>query len=225
MNRKNRMTTWFKKHWRWAALNVFALGTALYVLTQGTSWFRDTSGFDRMLESGKWALRFLLFCLAITPLNTYFGWRNGIPLRKPAGLWAFGFTVLHVALLLAEEDGYGWRIVSFPLQPVIVLGLAGLIILTLMAVTSNQRAMKWLGKRWKRLHRLVYAAGGIVIFHAILATYGKKVALGDPDAIYEINLYMVILIVLLGLRVPFVRGAIQQLKDTSVFPLRREDTG
>lgn len=219
------MTTWFKKHWRWAVLNLFAVATAVYVLTQGTSWNTGTGGFDRMLESGKWALRFLLFCLAITPLNTYFGWRNGIPLRKPAGLWAFGFTVLHVVHLLAEENGYGWRMVSFPPQPVIVLGLVGLIILTMLAVTSNQRAMKWLGKRWKRLHRLVYFAGGTVVFHAILATNGKKIALSDPDTIYEINLYLVILIVLLALRIPFVRGATQQIKHVPTLPLRRGDAG
>lgn len=49
--------------------------------------------FDPLFEhSGKWAVRFLLLCLLMTPLNTLFGWRAALRLRKPAGLWAFGFA-------------------------------------------------------------------------------------------------------------------------------------
>jgi sulfoxide reductase heme-binding subunit YedZ len=216
---------WIHKHWRWLILNLFGLGTAIYVVTQGNRSWSAINEFDPMLESGKWAVRFLLFCLAITPLNTYFGWRNGIPLRKPAGLWAFGFASLHVILLFTEEDGYVWSRVSFPMAPFIVLGLIGLIILTLLAVTSNQQAMKRLGQKWKRLHRLVYIAGGAIVAHAVLATNTKKMFLRDPEAIYELNVYVVILIILLAARVPRIRGAIQQLKNVQVFPLRRGDAG
>ena len=58
--------------------------------------------FDSGLESGKWAVRFLLISLSSTPLNTYFGWSSAIKLRKSAGLWAFGFACLHVFYYLRE---------------------------------------------------------------------------------------------------------------------------
>ena len=51
-----------------------------------------------LISSGKWAIRFLLLCLLMTPLNTVLGWRGAIKLRKPAGLWAFGFAVAHFVL-------------------------------------------------------------------------------------------------------------------------------
>ncbi len=50
-----------------------------------------TADFEPMVESGKWAVRLLLVSLLMTPLNTLFGWRSAIRLRKPAGIWAFGF--------------------------------------------------------------------------------------------------------------------------------------
>jgi methionine sulfoxide reductase heme-binding subunit len=211
---------WLRIHWRWAALNLFALGFMIYVFRQvGRSW--RIADYDPVLESGKWAVRFLLLCLTISPLNTYFGWRNGIPLRKPAGLWAFGFASLHVGLLLTEIESPGLSYLTLPMQPFIALGLSGLTILSALAITSNQRAMRWLGKRWKRLHRLVYAAGVAVILHAVLAGESKRIMLNDPDVIYELNLYAVILAVLLALRIGFVRGAIQQLKHIPMFSLRR----
>jgi sulfoxide reductase heme-binding subunit YedZ len=58
--------------------------------------------YDSLLvSSGKWALRFLLLSLLMTPLNALFGWRNAVKLRKPAGLWAFEFGAIHFLANLA----------------------------------------------------------------------------------------------------------------------------
>ena len=164
-----------------------------------------------MLESGKWAIRFLLVCLSMTPLNRYLGWSSAIKLRKPAGLWAFGFAVLHVVAYIRDTQ-FTWLALSMP--SFIVLGMLGLLILAALAVTSNRWAMRRLRKNWKRLHKLVYLAGNLVVFHAILATaVSKKIGARDPQAIHELKVYLALLIVLLGVRIPLVRRALGRLPD------------
>ncbi|MBI5304534.1 MAG: ferric reductase-like transmembrane domain-containing protein [Chloroflexi bacterium] len=201
--------TWFKSNWRWAALNLFAVSVLTVVLTQGSTDWSATHTFDPELESGKWALRFLLICLAMTPLNLYFGWNSASKLRKPAGLWSFGFAIVHVAYYILE-DQLSWLV--FPTQLFILLGLLGLLVLGALAVTSNRWAMRRLGKNWKGLHRLVYFAGNAVAFHAILATTAsKKLAIRDPQAVQELTIYLGVLVILLAVRIPAVRRVLTRI--------------
>ncbi|MCA9910459.1 MAG: ferric reductase-like transmembrane domain-containing protein, partial [Anaerolineae bacterium] len=148
-----------KQFWLRAALHVAALGALIYVLmgAAGPQW-ELTNRHDRVLEAGVWAVRFLLFSLAISPLNTYLGWRSAIPLRKLAGLWAFGFGVLHFALSLSESQPFGAYLLP-PVASFVIFGLIALVILAALAATSTRWAQRRLGKNWKRLHRLVYVAG------------------------------------------------------------------
>jgi sulfoxide reductase heme-binding subunit YedZ len=200
---------WFRSNWRWATLNLLGVSVVVVVLSLGSTDSSPTYTFDPMLESGKWAIRFLLVCLSMTPLNRYFGWNSAIKLRKPAGLWAFGFAVLHV-LTYMRNVKFTW--LQFPMPSFIVLGMLGLLILTALAVTSNRWAMRRLRKNWKRLHRLVYLAGNLVAFHAILATaVSKKIGARDPQAIHELKVYLALLVVLLVVRIPLVRRALGQL--------------
>ena len=202
---------WFKSNWRWSALNGFALSVLVIVLTQGSTNWSDMDTFDSMLASGKWAIRFLLSCLAMTPLNTYFGWREAIKLRKPAGLWAFGFASLHI-LLHIRQASFEWLTIDMPFY--LVLGLVGISILSILAATSNRWSMKRLGKNWKRLHRLVYLAGMTVVTHGMLATMmSKRIHVRDPQAPSEIKVYIAILCVLLVVRIPIVRQLLTQIPN------------
>jgi sulfoxide reductase heme-binding subunit YedZ len=222
--------SWLKSHWRWASLNIAALSILIFTTTQGSlNW--DANKFDPELESGKWAIRFLLICLAMTPLNLYFGWQSVIKLRKPAGLWAFAFAASHVLFYISDAgwDWFNW----FP-QFIIVngnldwlrfaqslvfipLGLLGLTILTALALTSNRFAMKRLGKNWKRLHRLVYVAGIAVATHALIATaMSKKLTVRDPQSAYELKIYLAVLAALLIIRIPLVRRLLKAI----ALPLR-----
>ena len=200
---------WLKSNWRWTAFNLFAACVSIYVSSQGSTGWDDLDTFDSGLESGKWAIRFLLTCLAMTPLNTYFGWKGGIKLRKSAGLWAFGFASLHVFFYIREAK-LRWLTMQMPLY--LLLGLTGMSILTVLACTSNRRAMKWLGKNWKRLHRFVYGSGIAVVTHAMLATtMSKKLFVRDPNAVSELKIYLAILSVLLVVRLPVVRTLLKQI--------------
>jgi methionine sulfoxide reductase heme-binding subunit len=205
------VTTWIKDNWRWALLNLFALVVMAHMLRSASQLNRFRTDFGPLIDSGKWAIRFLLFSLAITPLNTVFGWRAGIKLRKPAGLWAFAFGTLHFALYLYDMDG-DW--LQYPIPDYMAgLGVAAILILAALASTSTRWAMKRLGKNWKRLHRLVYAAGIIAIAHGLLESISsKRVFLTDPDARYEVILYGLLLVVLLALRINIVRSGISSLR-------------
>lgn len=173
-----------------------------------------------MLESGKWAIRFLLVCLAMTPLNSYFGWRSVIKLRKPAGLWAFAFALVHVAYLIREGRLDIFAYVTQQLY--IALGVVGLVVLSALALTSNRWTMRRLGKWWKRLHRLVYAAGIAVTTHSILAvTMSKKIMVRDPRYNMEGYIYLAVLVVLLTVRLPVARRMVKAIA-ARVRPQKKE---
>jgi len=194
---------WVKKNSLWTLLNCFAVFVLIYTVTQGETGWDNLETFDPSLASAKWAVRFLLFCLSMTPLRTYFRWNAGVKLRKPAGLWSFGFASLHAAYII-QETGLSW--LTLPILPFILLGVVSLGILTALAVTSNRFAMRRLHKNWKRLHRMVYLAGGTILYHAILASmYSKKLMIREPQASYELRIYTVVLAVLLTVRIPFVQ--------------------
>lgn len=200
--------SWLQSNWRWVTLNLFASSVLIGVATQGsTDWNSKT--IDPELESGKWAIRFLLTCLAVTPLNTYLNWKNMVKLRKPAGLWAFAFAILHVSFYISDAK-LTW--LSLPMHPFMMLGLAGFAVLAALAITSNRWAMRQLGKNWKRLHKLVYLASVAVTSHAILATTAsKKIALRDPRSIDELKIYLGVLAILLVVRLPQVRHAVKEV--------------
>ena len=176
---------WIKKNWQWAALNLFALAVMVDLLWQSIAVDDFNPNYDPMLiSSGKWTIRFLLVCLSMTPLNTVLGWRGAIKLRKPAGLWAFGFAAAHFALnVIGLQEN--WVQVPIP-DYIAALGIMGLCILTLMAATSTRWAMKHMGRWWKRLHRMVYAAGLIVVGHALLESSNKRVAGYEPQVSVEL---------------------------------------
>jgi methionine sulfoxide reductase heme-binding subunit len=211
MSTENAQVKWIRKNWQWAMLNLFALTMMLNLLWQTIAVDDFNPNYDPLLvSSGKWAIRFLLLCLLMTPLNTVLGWRGAIKLRKPAGLWAFGFAVVHFGLnVIGLQENW----VSAPIPDYIAaLGVIGLGILTLMAATSTRWAMKRLGMWWKRLHRMVYATGLIVVGHALLESSNKRVAGHDPQVSIELGLYLAILIMLLAARIPTIRSTLVNLR-------------
>jgi sulfoxide reductase heme-binding subunit YedZ len=149
-------------------------------------------------------------------LNSYLRWRWAIPLRKWLGLWAFAFAVLHLAVYLYSielSDGVDWTLLlrQMATQVYLILGALSLLILSALALTSNQAAMRLLKQNWKRLHRLVYGAGAMVVIHALLSMrMSKKVIIRDPNALPELWLYLALMILLLALRIPAVKRALEE---------------
>ncbi len=131
-----------------------------------------------------------------------FGWRRLVPLRKWAGLWTFAFALLHLSFFLSDNI---WR------QYFAVFGIAALIILILMALTSHRRAMKLLGRNWKRLHRLVYFAAILVVLHSINGMlFWEQIPCFDV-AFLETQIYGLQIALLLLLRLARVRRLVELL--------------
>ncbi|HSC75447.1 MAG TPA: protein-methionine-sulfoxide reductase heme-binding subunit MsrQ [Pseudomonadales bacterium] len=115
---------------------------------------------------GLWALRFLLLTLAMTPLNRFtpIQW---IALRRTIGLYTLTYALLHVSAYAFFYLGFDVSRLARELvkRPYIVVGSAALSVLVVMGITSTRRWQQRLGKRWKQLHRLVYAAVVLVVIH------------------------------------------------------------
>lgn len=119
---------------------------------------------------GFWTLTFLTISLAISPAKTLFGFTQPMRVRRMVGLFAFAYAFLHFATYLALDQAFdlgdiGEDIVK---RKFITVGFAAFLLLLPLAVTSTDRAVKRLGfRRWKRLHRLVYAAAVLGIVHFV----------------------------------------------------------
>jgi methionine sulfoxide reductase heme-binding subunit len=147
--------------------------------------------------TGDWTLRFLCITLAVTPLRVITGTPPLARFRRMLGLFVYFYVVLHFL-------SYSWFDMGFDLgdiakdiakRPFILVGFTAFLLLTPLAATSFNRAVKALGaKRWQALHRLVYAIAGLGILHFFWMRAGKR-------NFAEVAVYAAILAVLLGWRV------------------------
>ena len=149
-------------------------------------------------ELGRWGLKFLLLTLTVTPLRRWTGWIWLIGFRRMLGLFAFFYVVLHFTVYAVLDQGLDIADIFEDIlkRPYITLGMAGLLMLVPLAVTSTKGMMRRLGKRWQKLHRLVYVIAIVAVWH-----FYWQVKLDTLDA----TVYVVILAGLLGTRVYYAR--------------------
>ena len=122
---------------------------------------------DLTHRTGETGLRLLLLSLAVTPLRRALGWSWIAPLRRTLGLAAFGYACLHLLIwALLDHALDGSAILEDLLErPYVMAGMGAFLLLTPLALSSTRRAMKRLGARWVRLHRLVYPAAMLAVVH------------------------------------------------------------
>jgi sulfoxide reductase heme-binding subunit YedZ len=150
--------------------------------------------------------------LACTPVNTLFGFRQVIGVRRALGLYAFMYAAIHVTIFTVLDYGLDWGLLLEAVleKRFIFVGLAALLILLSLATTSFKWWQKRLGKNWKRLHRLIYVASGLVIVHYTWATKGDLLRLqGD---IWQPLSFGAVVAILLVLRIPAIRRAITSFR-------------
>lgn len=132
-------------------------------------------------ETGIWGLRFLVATLAVTPLRRWTGWSALAPQRRTLGLLAFVYATLHLATYALLDVGLDLEAIREDLgeRTYIALGFATWCLLLPLALTSTRGAARRLGRRWVRLHRLVYVCAiGAVAHYAWLV----KKDVGPPLA-------------------------------------------
>lgn len=122
-----------------------------------------------MLDTGLWAVRFLLVSLAITPARALFDWPRVVQLRRMAGLAAAAYTIAHI-IFYAAQQSFAWGFVLHEMIFVfyLLLGTIATIGLVVLAVTSSDAAIMRLGRKWKLLHRLVYPIALLSLWHFFL---------------------------------------------------------
>ena len=162
---------------------------------------------------GRAALNMLVVSLAVTPMITITGWKKPSRHRRALGLYAFFYFALHFTTFAVVDYGLDFREI-FRLtieKPFIIVGsLAGFLLL-LLAVTSFKFWMKFLGKNWKRLHKLVYLIGALVILHYAWAVKGSISTLSG-DIGRPILMGSIVFILLL-LRVPPIKRWIIAIRN------------
>ena len=116
---------------------------------------------------GQWGLRFLVITLAISPLRDWLNVSWLVALRRMLGLFAFTYVLLHFLTWLILDQGLYWSgiVADIAKRPFITLGFAGLLLLIPLAITSTNNMMRRLGKRWKKLHRLIYPIAILGVWH------------------------------------------------------------
>jgi sulfoxide reductase heme-binding subunit YedZ len=163
-------------------------------------------------RTGKYALVFLVSSLACTPLHTLFGFRQVLKARRALGLYAFMFAAIHFAIFVWLDYGFDWVLLQEAVfeKRFVLVGLTALSILLALAFTSFKYWMKRMGKNWKRLHKLVYLAGGLVIVHYAWAVKGDVLNLqGD---IFQPLAFGILVTLLFVMRIPAVRRGITRVR-------------
>jgi len=145
-------------------------------------------------ELGLRALQLLLLTLLITPLRHLLNLTHLPRIRRMLGLFAFFYVLLHftVYLSLDLEFNFGTFFKDVAKRPYITIGLLALLVLIPLAVTSTNKMMRRLGRRWQKLHRLIYPIAILGVWHF---WWQVKRDIREPLS------YALILAVLLGYRI------------------------
>ena len=151
------------------------------------------------LETGEWAIRFLLLALAMTPLRHLSGRIAFAQRRRMIGLFALFYASVHFLVWVVFLLGLRWGAILEEVieRPYITLGFSSFLILVVLGATSPRVMVRRLGKNWRRLHRLVYVAGVLAIIHLVWIV---------RTDLSEALVYGAILAGLLGWRIVFARN-------------------
>jgi Predicted membrane protein len=136
------------------------------------------------LETGEWAIRFLVGSLWITPLRYLLAAPVIWQYRRMIGLYALFYTVLHFLVFLffilqLSFADLGREIVE---RPYITIGFLALVFMIPLGLTSFQAAQRKMGRSWKKLHRIVYVINVLAVLHVVWivrSSYGDAVLYGS----------------------------------------------
>ena len=146
--------------------------------------------------TGDWTLRFVCIALAVTPLRVMTGMPALARFRRMLGLFAYFYVVVHLLSYSGFDMNFDLADIARDIakRPFILVGFSGFVLLTPLAATSFNRAIKALGaRRWQALHKLVYLIAGLGLLHFFWMRAGK-------NNFTEVAVYAAVLATLLGWR-------------------------
>jgi len=117
--------------------------------------------------TGFTTLTLVTITLAVTPVRRLTGWNPVIRLRRLLGLFAFFYACLHFLTYIVLDLFFAWDLIVGDVikRPYITVGFTAFLLLIPLAVTSTRGWIRRLGKRWQKLHRLIYVVAGLGVLH------------------------------------------------------------
>ena len=189
----NTLNTYLRKIPVWA---LYVIGAAYpgWLLYQGLTGGLGVDPVKVMEHAlGERALQLLILGLAVTPLRQRVG-LNLMKFRRAIGVVAFFYVLAHLLVWLVLDVQILSQIWADILKrPYITIGMAGFLLMIPLAVTSNNWSVRKLGPRWRKLHKLTYAACLLGGLHFVWLAKGFQL---------EPLIYMGIVIALLATRLP-----------------------
>ncbi len=169
-----------------AAVFAFTLYPAAWLLLRwGLTDLGPRPLTEAIHRSGDWAVRFLVFALAVSPARALLDWSRATLVRRMLGVAAALYAVLHLVLYVADQKWNVWTVASeIVLRFYLTIGFVTLLGLAVLAWTSTDAWQKRLRQRWKSLHRLAYPLTGLALFH-----YALQAKINASDAVFWFGLF------------------------------------
>ena len=174
------------------AMGVYGVISDLFF---GTRWFGANPIKEVEHWTGKWTLRLLMVTLAITPARRITGWSWLQRYRRMIGVTAFFYALVHLLIYFVLDVELNWMelVTDVAKRPYVTIGMLAFLLLVPLAVTSTAGMVKRLGgRRWVKLHRLIYV---IVVLGTIHFWMAVKKDTTEP------MIYALIIAGLLGYRI------------------------
>lgn len=177
------------------AVSLTCLLPLLWLVWRGYQGDLGANPIEKVIRNlGVWGLRLLIVGLTITPLARILKQPRLIRVRRPIGLIAFGYIVLHLSTYIGIDQFFDWHAIWKDIlkRPFITIGMAAFLLLVPLAATSFNAAIRRLGPlRWRGLHRLIYLIVPMGVVHYYLLVKADH----RPPLVYG-----VIVLLLLGYR-------------------------
>jgi sulfoxide reductase heme-binding subunit YedZ len=175
------------------------------ILATAMNWLGANPAEALERSTGDWTLRMLCLALAVTPVRKALSLPALARFRRMIGLFVYFYAMVHFAAYAWFDMGFDPAAIAKDIvkRPFVLVGFAAVVLLTPLALTSFNRAMRVLGgRRWQMLHRLVYAVAGLAVLHFFWMRAGK-------NNFAEVFVYGAVLGTLLGWRVvQKIRGSL-----------------
>lgn len=191
------LNRWLLRSWVKPGFFLLCLLPTIWLIFGAVTDNLGANPAETLLRStGDWTLRALCLVLCITPLRTVTGIAALARLRRMSGLFVYFYALLHLLAYAWFDRGFEVADIAKDIakRPFILVGFAAFLLLTPLALTSFNGAIKALGaKRWQVLHRLVYGVAVLAVLHFFWMRAGK-------NNFADVAVYALILGTLLGWR-------------------------
>ncbi len=177
------LTRFWKSPWYPRLVFGLSLLPLLYLIRK---WQRNDLGINsiefvsRFL--GLWTLRFLMLTLAVTPLRRLPAMGGLLRIRRMLGLFTFFYGCIHGWHYFAIDAQWSRQVITEDLtyRRFFIAGFTALLLMVPLALTSFDRAIRWMGgRRWTLLHRLIYVSAVLAVIHYLWQA--KTIVAGPVD--------------------------------------------